>query len=713
MQQIVPFLVVCFLVQILHAEELVLLEVKQTELSRLVTRAATLDIHDDGIRVRTRKGEQWPGFNMGTRNWNLLYYGQVVVEVENLDDLPLKFHCRLDSPQFDPRTMAGTYGSVFEIGPKEKKRCVIPLHPMLPPQLKDVLFGMRGFPGGERSEQVALQEEKRRLIFQKDSVAGLAFVLNNPRRETNWIIRKVVAVPLESSQIVWMKMQPTEFFPMIDQFGQFKHETWPGKTYSIEDLKTALAVEETVLQKNPGPQDRSRYGGYTAKPKKKATGHFRIEKINGTWWFIDPDGFLFWSHGVNCVNLPSGLTPIRDRECYFENIPNQDDPLYKVCFGREHWAPHGYYRNHLPYDTFNFTIANLLRKYGQDWEKAHAELVHRRLKSWGMNTIANWSDRNIYEMRRTPYTAQFSTQGNRIEGSQGFWGKFPDPFAEGFKENVRKSAEREGKRSANDPWCLGYFVDNELSWGEDGALAIATLASPASQPAKMEFVKRLKTKYGNIDKLNATWSTEYPDWQSLLSSLELPDKRKAEEDLKAFHQAIAQEYFKTVHFALKDAAPNKLYLGCRFAWSNETAIRAAAEYCDVLSFNIYRHHLDDFSLPSGIDKPVLIGEFHFGALDRGKFHAGLVPVASQLERAKAYDRYVRSALNHALVVGTHWFQYGDQATTGRGDGENYQIGLIDVCDTPYPETIDAVQRIGKTMYDLRWNATLSSTVSDL
>jgi len=43
----------------------------------------------------------------------------------------------------------------------------------------------------------------------------------------------------------------------------------------------------------------------------------------------------------------------------------------------------------------------------------------------------------------------------------------------------------------------------------------------------------------------------------------------------------------------------------------------------------------------------------------------------------------------------------DQATTGRGDGENDQIGLLDSCDTPYPETIQAVRKIGKIMYEQR------------
>ena len=59
-------------------------------------------------------------------------------------------------------------------------------------------------------------------------------------------------------------------------------------------------------------------------------------------------------------------------------------------------------------------------------------------------------------------------------------------------------------------------------------------------------------------------------------------------------------------------------------------------------------------------------------------------------------------MENPLIVGTHWFQYGDQATTGRGDGENYQIGFVDVCDTPYPETIAACRDIGCQMYRVRY-----------
>ena len=42
-------------------------------------------------------------------------------------------------------------------------------------------------------------------------------------------------------------------------------------------------------------------------------------------------------------------------------------------------------------DMIDFSRANLSAKYGKDWEATASQLSHRRLKSWGMNTMAAWS----------------------------------------------------------------------------------------------------------------------------------------------------------------------------------------------------------------------------------------------------------------------------------------------------------------------------------
>lgn len=48
-------------------------------------------------------------------------------------------------------------------------------------------------------------------------------------------------------------------------------------------------------------------------------------------------------------------------------------------------------------------------------------------------------------------------------------------------------------------------------------------------------------------------------------------------------------------------------------------------------------------------------------------------------------------------------KYQDQPTTGRVlDEENYQIGFVDIVDTPYPEIITASRALGQDLYRLRF-----------
>ena len=91
------------------------------------------------------------------------------------------------------------------------------------------------------------------------------------------------------------------------------------------------------------------------------------------------------------------------------------------------------------------------------------------------------------------------------------------------------------------------------------------------------------------------------------------------------------------------------------------------------------------------NKPVIIGEFHFGALDRGLLGTGLRGVATQQQRGAAYRNYVEAAAAHPAIVGTHYFQLNDQHALGRFDGECWNIGFVDVCLKPYEELGDAAR----------------------
>ena len=104
------------------------------------------------------------------------------------------------------------------------------------------------------------------------------------------------------------------FFPFIDEFGQYMHRDWPGKTGSVAEMKAQRKAEQNDLAAHAGPAQRNRYGGWAVGPKREATGWFRAEKHAGKWWLVDPEGRLSWSHGVDCVRARSA-TPRGPTKC--------------------------------------------------------------------------------------------------------------------------------------------------------------------------------------------------------------------------------------------------------------------------------------------------------------------------------------------------------------------------------------------------------------
>jgi hypothetical protein len=661
------------------------------DLSTLEGKAVELSIVStdecQAIRMESTCNKDWPGITirLDEHSRDLSAFDFLAVDVRNNSDREVAFAMRVDS--VDDKTQTDTKTEQQALAPDQQKTVRLSLDRKLPKHLEDRLIGMRSNPAGLSKKGGLAVESIEQIIL---------FVFNQPYAQTVEISNLRAGGKYEGA--VWSDSN-RDPFPMIDQFGQFMHDDWQGKTHSQAELAAAVELERIDLAANPTPDDWDAFGGYAAGPQLETGERFRVQKYQDRWWLVDPAGHLFWSHGIDCVNSNNATTPITDREFYFAQLPKPDSPL-AVFFGQAGWAPHGFYHDRGTYKTFNFTGANLFRKYGANWRSVTNDRCHIRLRSWGMNTIANWSEASVYQMKRTPYTLTSATGGRRIEGSSGYWGKFPDPFDSKFVEATHRQMAHH-RDDANSPWCVGVFVDNELAWGDETSLATAALESPADQPAKLAFVADLKEKYDNVQSLNAKWGTDYKSWDALVTARTTPDVEKAGDDLRAFYSRLGDEYFRVCRDAVKTIAPDTLYLGCRFAWANDRAVRSAAKYCDVIAYNCYKYSVADDKLPDAIDMPAIIGEYHFGALDRGLFHTGLKPTDDQLARANAYRDYLKGALNNPMWVGAHWFQYGDQAATGRGDGENYQIGFVDVCDTPYVETIGAAREIGRTMYSLR------------
>ncbi len=611
--------------------------------------------------------------------FDLSGYYQIKADVSNLSDKGIQVELFVGN---DPDDLIRWFCSDYvDLKPGESKTISVDLawtpwaHD---PQLD--IRGLRGIPGKIKTDLSAIDEF---TFSTRYASSPSCFTVDN--------VRAIGRLEMRDT---------TGFFPFIDEFGQYKHRDWKDKVHSLDELVELEAKEQADLSKNPGPQDRSQYGGWSKGPQLKATGFFRTEKYHGKWWLVDPDGYLFWTAGLNCVTSNS-YTGVQAREKYFEKLPPKEG-YYKYFYEKSSWASHGFYKDKVPYDAFSFYKLNLYKKYGKEWLDKFREKAHKRIRSWGMNTIGFMSDFGAALQQKTPYVGSIWIQDTpKIDASKGYWGKFHDVFDPEFRKIVKRSVGFQ-KTGAGDPWCIGYFIDNELSWGLVGSLSVATLESPSIQPAKIEFIKDLKAKYTDIDALNNKWKSYYASWDDMLERTDKPNEELASEDLIAFYEKIADTYFRIINEELKKVAPNQNYLGCRFAWANnDITLKAAAKYLDIVSFNKYEYSVENVRMPEGVDCPIMIGEFHFGALDRGMTHLGVKAAQNQADRGQKYQDYIQGALRNEQIVGAHWFQYLDQPVTGRGDGENYNVGFVTGVDYPYEELIQKVRETCYDMYEYR------------
>ena len=154
----------------------------------------------------------------------------------------------------------------------------------------------------------------------------------------------------------------------------------------------------------------SAYGGWKAAPRQAATGFFRVEKIDGRWWVIDPEGYLYFHKAVNSVQLFSGYT---------------------------------------------------------------ADDVYRDLPTFGMNGTGTFSDEEVLDssLRQTTPLAHcprfnFARAYANRERADGLpIAVFDDEFV-----TFCNTEAAYFEQFKDDPQVFGYFTDNELSWTFRGGL---------------------------------------------------------------------------------------------------------------------------------------------------------------------------------------------------------------------------------------------------
>jgi hypothetical protein len=443
--------------------------------------------------------------------------------------------------------------------------------------------------------------------------------------------------------------------PAVDEFGQSNLVDYEGKIHSPEQLQSEWEAEEKETV-SVADYQYSPYGGYLQK-QVKATGFFRVEKVDGRWWFVDPEGYLFLSVGVDCVS-PGGGGNVRDldkRNGMFRELPPQDLP-----------ANTGNNRNP---NSASFGIWNLYRRYGENFREKANEMIIKRMDKWGLNTIANWSSAGVYGLNKKAYTLQLRNLGME----RGLMG-LSDVYTPGFAAKIDSAMQTYLPQNRNNPWVIGYFVGNEPAWLDQEERLCDLILEGEDRPIKAELLKYLEG--GNT-----------------------PERKKA------FIFRTFEIFLQTVRTGMEKYDPNHLNLGIRFgniAELDEEILNICRKSFDILSFNCYSllpgKEMMDRAL-SVTDMPMIIGEYHFGTVDRGMAQS-LWQVNSEKERGVAYRYYTENAYAHPGLIGTAYFQWNDQDLTGRMDGENYNCGLVDVTDRPYKYQVEAMKETAKRLYGI-------------
>lgn len=575
------------------------------------------------------------------------------------------------------------------------------------------------------------QANLRQIEFIQFSVNSVSISGRSPRN-----------LPVKLDQFAFRRFVPY-CAGQVDHFGQLKeitaNQTANGSGNAFTQL-AARAQNEYAPVNQARPADWDAFGGLAGLASPGLTqvrgrsGHFRVGKLADRWWFITPENHLFFSMGVNSVDFTHHLTPVFGRESLFIDPPGGPNSS-NASYRQNGDGAFNFYQNNLQ----NFTTG------GQPYPLAWANRALNRMNAWGFNTVGNWSDERVTYAAtptapaiRLPYvtapntrtfpavpsdcTADVVNDTSRCPRwlmTQGLAARlinviyvvdkkkkvhvYPDVFQVSYANYINDllSAYNAQSNINNDPYCIGFFVDNEINWNAGGNEADYLLA---------------KSIY------TATQGTAHDAFLSYVGGWK-PLPNMTDNDWRNLTGYFAGKYYQTVKEARDRNLPNKLYLGSRFGFGNypKVVIDSARSWVDVLTFNVNRapEEMRDASLTDyantnvsgnqvaeSAERPILISEFQFSdKTETRAFSDGRVEMTGGWTRGDIYPRYMELAIRNKSLVGAHWYKYFDNPPAGRvGEFENFANGLVSVLDFPYQLTVQPMRSYNHCLYKRLYRA---------
>jgi len=493
---------------------------------------------------------------------------------------------------------------------------------------------------------------------------------------------------------------PAQYDPYVDQYGQSNYGAWPSKITSDSELQAAIATEQSWLAANPPLNVLDQYGGSTvAGWHDQATGFYHTAQHNGRWWLITPLGNPCFYISLSAVQ-PGGqqATPITGRTAEFASLPSQTG-TFAAAYSLNYWG------TSVDQNTvfFHFDLANVIRKYGSQWQSTSNSLLSQRLGSWGFQGMGKWSS-IIPGIPSTPVLERGSVP-NVVSGGH------PDVFDPSIVSQLQATLTSQIGDNATNPDIVGWSLGNEIAEDIQPSEVQSILALGASVPVKQALVNQaLSAIYGgSVSALATAWGITASTVAGVYAATNATPPAQDIETLREYYES---NYYKTIYQTVKAIDPHHLYLGAWVDpgyWVNPTDWSLIAANTDVIGFDYYALQFastwDVASLIQTAGKPVMVGEFSFPPNYDGQRGFGSVNESAETESEAGewYVTWLKAAAANPNCVGVSWFEYEDEPVSGRGNqsgssagtalvyGEDYAFGMVDVTDQPKYDLVMAVR----------------------
>ncbi len=205
----------------------------------------TVDRGVSRLEIRTGHAIPWPGITLKPEGkaWDVSGYQQVLMDVTNTGDGTAAVGMRVDNPGADG--VRNCVSLIRELAPGESQTFIANL--VTTPWVFDEpleLVGMRAAPGVPMIDPTNVNQI---IVFVRQPKEDLHFTIGDIRLQGK-------AEPIKAAG----------FLPFIDEFGQFIHDDWPGKTHSLEDLVSRQREEDAGRFRRPRAHGRVYW--YLAEP---------------------------------------------------------------------------------------------------------------------------------------------------------------------------------------------------------------------------------------------------------------------------------------------------------------------------------------------------------------------------------------------------------------------------------------------------------------